>query len=355
MRSFLRRGKVLTQRILKTKEKNAKARLSARMSLCDRLPKVRLAVAGAGKFARVHLDVLSSMSNVELVGVCNRGNSNIASLADEYHIARTFSDFCIMLDETKPDGVIVVVGHLETVAVTAECLRRGISCLIEKPAGLSSADTMYLAELAERNNCLNMVGVNRSYISIIQYALPNVLQRGPLRGIDIEAPEAIGSIRSDGRLDSRIYDLWLLTNGIHAIDLFRCLGGEILELHGFKNTWEEQNGDSFSVTMRLDSGCLGTYIAHWNSGGGWALKLYGDNVLAEISLSAETTGEILTGKSKLALEVDPIDKLYKSGLYVQDQAFISALALGERLSYPSSDLRDAVKTMKLIEQISNCS
>ena len=188
-------------------------------------------------------------------------------------------------------------------------------------------------------------------MSVLHHALTAVLQHGPLTGIVIEAPEAIRRIRAEGRFDSRLYDLWLIGNSIHCIDLFRCLGGEVEDICGFKNCWEERNGDSFAGVMRLSCGCLGTFIAHWHGGGGWNVRLYGDGVRAEISLAGTTSGEIHLGEKSSPLPVDPIDRRYRPGLYVQDQTFVNALALGEALPYPASDLNDAVKTMQLIERI----
>jgi predicted dehydrogenase len=129
------------------------------------------------------------------------------------------------------------------------------------------------------------------------------------------------------------------------------LGGEVVEFDGQRNCWEEKNGDSFVAMMRLSSGCLGTFISHWHSIPGWSLTLYGDGIKAVISLDSNK-GEVITGDGqRVAIPEDPIDLWFKPGLYAQDEAFVMALALGEKLSTPASDLEDSVKTMRLIEQI----
>ncbi len=350
IRKYLGQGRRFVRRFLNVRD-HTEAILAQYRSLSERLPQVRIAVAGAGRHARRHLEVLSAMANVDLVGICNRGNSDITALAQQYRVAQTFDDYRIMLDVTRPDGVIVAVSHFETVSVAAECLTRRIPCLIEKPAGFTSDKTARLATLANENHCLNMVGVNRRFLSVLHQGLSAILQEGPLIGIVIEAPEAIRRIRTEGRFDPRLYDLWFVGNSIHCIDLFRCIGGEVDGFCGFKNSWEERNGDSFTAIMRLSSGCLGTFVAHWHAGGSWSIKLYGDGVRVEISLAGNTSGEIYRGKRRFSIPVDPIDRQYKPGLYVQDQTFVKALALGETLPYPASDLNDAVKTMQLIEQI----
>jgi predicted dehydrogenase len=315
------------------------------------LPPVRVAVAGAGRFAHQHLKALASLDNVSLVGISNRGTSDIAPVAREYGVTATFTDYEQMLDTTKPDAVFVVVSHFETVRVASGCLERGIPCLVEKPAGFTSAETAGLARLAFDHRCLNMVGVNRRYFSILHNALTIVLQHGPLFGIVIEAPESIHRRRARPVHDPRLYDLWMVADTIHGIDLFRCLGGEVTEIQTLKQCWTERNGDSFTAILRLSRGCLGTFIAHYHSGGEWSATLYGDGLRVTISLDG-LKGQVYfdTGKS-FPLPVDAADLNYKPGLYAQDRAFIHALASGEGLGYPASDLNDAAKTMRLIEEI----
>jgi predicted dehydrogenase len=314
-------------------------------------PQVRVAIAGAGRFTHQHLKVLASLNSVNLVGISNRGRPDIESVARQYNIAATFSDFERMLDTTQPDAVFVVVSHFETVRVASTCLQRGIPCLIEKPAGLTSAETASLAQLAEDHSCLNMVGVNRRYWSILHSALTTVMQYGPLHGVLIDAPAVIHRIRARGVHDPRLFDSWLVADTIHAIDLFRCVGGEVVEIQTMKTSWTDKRGDSFTSILRLSRNCLGTFVAHLHSGEEWTITLYGQGVRAVISLFG-MTGQIYLDTGEVRpIPVDPIDLNYKAGLYAQDSAFIHALASEERLSYPASDLADATRTMQLIERI----
>jgi predicted dehydrogenase len=316
-----------------------------------RLAPVRIAVAGAGNYSHHHLKVLASLTNVTLVGISNRGRSDIESVARQYGVNAAFTNYEQMLDSTRPDGVFVVVSHFETARVATSCLERGIPCLIEKPAGFASAETASLAKLAADHQCLNIVGVNRRYWSILHNALTLILQHGPLFGILIDAPEAIRWRRSQSAHDPRLYDLWIVANTIHAIDLFRCLGGEVTEVQSLKTSWTEASGDSFTAVLRLSRDCLGTFISHYNSGGEWSVTLYGDRLKAVIWLGS-MKGHVYFDRGRtIPVPVDAVDLNYRAGLYAQDRAFIHALASGEKLTYPASDLEDATKTMRLIEQI----
>jgi predicted dehydrogenase len=316
-----------------------------------RLAPVRIAVAGAGNYSHHHLKVLAALTNVTLVGISNRGRSDIESVARQYGVNAAFTNYEQMLDSTRPDGVFVVVSHFETARVATSCLERGIPCLIEKPAGFASAETASLAKLAADHQCLNIVGVNRRYWSILHNALTLILQHGPLFGILIDAPEPIRRRRAESALDPRLFDLWMVANTIHAIDLFRCLGGEVTEVQSLKTSWTEASGDSFTAVLRISRDCLGTFISHYNSGGEWSVTLYGDRLKAVIWLGS-MKGHVYFDRGRtIPVPVDAVDLNYRAGLYAQDRAFIHALASGEKLTYPASDLEDATKTMRLIEQI----
>jgi predicted dehydrogenase len=181
--------------------------------------------------------------------------------------------------------------------------------------------------------------------------LTAVLQRGPLHGVLIDAPALIHQIRARAVHDPRLYDTWLVADTIHAIDLFRCVGGEVTEIQTMKASWTDKCGDSFTAILRLSRGCLGTFVAHLHSGEEWSITLYGQGIRAVISLFT-MTGNIYLGSGEVQpIPVDPVDLNFKAGLFAQDSAFIRALAREERLAYPASDLADATKTMRLIEQI----
>jgi predicted dehydrogenase len=202
---------------------------------------------------------------------------------------------------------------------------------------------------------LNIVGVNRRYWSILHNALTLIFQHGPLFGIAIEAPEPMRERRTAGTYDPRLLDLIAVANSIHAIDLFRCLGGEVIEVQSLKISRTETNGDSFTAILRLSRDCLGTFIAHHYSGGEWSITLYGDGLKTVISLSTITGQVCFDTGATFPVSVDAIDLSYKAGLYAQDRAFIHALASEEKVTYPASDLEDATKTMRLVEQIAGLS
>lgn len=314
---------------------------------------LKIGMVGAGKMARLHLEALRRMRGVRLEAICSRSGVSGERLAHEFAIPQTYRDVGQMLEDVKPDAVFVAVSHAVACEVASLILETGVPCLLEKPAGSHSGQTAELARRAETSHCQNLVGLNRRYYSTIQQALLGVLQQGPVRGVLVEAHEPILEYRSRREFESESYDHWMVANTIHAIDLLRLIGGEVREVRGLSQRLNEPYGDHFSAAVRYEGGALGTFIAHWNSARGFGLKIYGDGVTAELWPLEQAFLDYDTGR-RLKLRPDPADVRCKPGLYAQDAAFLQSVCDRTPTPFPASDLLDNVRTMRLIEAISEC-
>ena len=323
----------------------------------DEVGGLRVAMLGAGRMARLHLATLRDMAGVKLVGVCNRTHATGEALARDFKIERCFQDPAQMISEAKPDAIFVAVSHAATMEMSGLVLRSGIPCLLEKPAGYSPAETRQLADLAREHKCLNMVGLNRRFYSVIHQGLLAVLHQGPISGILVEAHEPILDYRSRRDFDGWLYDNWIVANTIHAIDLLRMIGGEVTGIRGFGKRIHEPRGDSFSAALQFESGLLGTFVSHWNSARGFGLKIYGHGVTAELWPLEQGFVSYDTGR-RIKLKPDWSDTGFKAGFYAQNAAFLQAVCDRSAAPFPASDLEDNVKSMLLVEQIvaaTNCS
>lgn len=312
---------------------------------------LRVGMVGAGKMARLHCEALKGMQGVRIEAICSRTGASGEHLAREFGIPRAFRDIGQMLEASRPDAVFVAVSHAVTFEVASLVLEAGVPCLLEKPAGYHSDQTADLAGRAETYQCRNIVGLNRRYYSTIQQALLAVLQQGPVRGVLVEAHEPILEYRSRREFDGWLYDRWLIANTIHAIDLLRLIGGEVLEVRGFAQCVDEPHGDHFSAAVEFEGGAIGTFVAHWNSTRGFGLKIYGDGVIAELWPLEQAFVRYDTGR-RIKLRPDPADVRCKPGLYAQDADFLQSVCDRAPAPFPASDLRDNVRTMRLIEAIS---
>lgn len=131
----------------------------------DMNPKpLRIAVMGAGWFAsRRHLPDLMELPDVQVAAACRRDQDALARFCDHFNIPGRFSDYGQMLDATRPDAVVIASPHALHFEQTAECLRRGVHVLVEKPLALKAVDAEQLAALAANRGLTLAVALNPPY------------------------------------------------------------------------------------------------------------------------------------------------------------------------------------------------
>ncbi len=311
---------------------------------------IRIAVAGAGKMARSHLEVLKQLNGVQLVGISSRTKESGQKLANDFPIQNSFQKTEEMIEKSKPDAIIIAVSHSATVEATTLALKAGIPCLVEKPAGYNSDEVLSLVKLAEKHNVLNLVALNRRFTGTVLKAYHTITQFGSLRGIQLTCNEPISRIRQSGKFESWICDKWLIANTIHYIDLLRYFGGDIDAISGFGRSDFEKNGENSSVALKFKDGTLGTFTTHFQSTPGYWLRLFGDNVM--IDLSPMEKGQIIIENEKpVPLELEWYDKQFKPGLCSQMVTFLNCLCEKNDDVSPGSNLPDHLKTIELIEDL----
>ncbi len=310
---------------------------------------LKVGVIGTGNIAEKHLEVLKSFEDVRITALCNSGHPRIHDCADRFGVGARFTDYQQFLNQAEIDAVLVLVSVVRVAEVTRECLRRGIPTLLEKPPGLSAAETAQLAALAAATNTINMVAFNRRFYSVMQGARAAILEAGPLVSMVIEAPERIADYRAAGH-PAEVVDNILFANGIHCIDLFRFFGGEVARVNVLSKQWFENQNDSYNALLQFESGATGHYISNWTSPGRWAVNLYGRD--RKVTLAPLERGTVLQSNGEQSdLDVDSLDQNYKPGIYAQARYFIDCVRDKKQPAFPAADLDDAVKTMRLVASI----
>ena len=311
------------------------------------MDKIKLAIVGAGFFAEKHLEVLTTLDDVQIAGIAGRGNPRIHQVADRFGIRNRFDNYERMLDETKPDAVLVLVNASNIFEVSSKVLKRGLPTFLEKPPGLLLNQSKTLRDLASGSGSLSMVGLNRRFYSVAKQAREMIAEAGPLVSIVVEAPERLGEIKGIHPIE--ITSRLLVANGIHSIDLLRYFGGEVKTVHSVSRQVNEDQKNSFAALIEFENGSLGQYVSHWTTPGTWNVTLYG--IGQRIELNPLERGIRISAAGTTPLEPADVDQKFKPGLYAQARYFIDCVRENRKPSYPASDLADAVKTMELVAAI----
>lgn len=309
---------------------------------------IRLGIVGTGKIANQHVSILKALPQVRLVGVTSRTKQKAEAFASQHDIPLVADDVNQLINQSKPDGLLVLVSVDQIYNVCCQILPCAIPLFIEKPAGLTASETWRLAQLAEAKQVRTMVGYNRRYYSIFAKGLEIIKEHGSLLGVLVEGHERMGQIRQNSSHSEHVLSHWLYANATHTIDLLRLFGGEIDDVKSFSRRYEEANGDQFAAVMAFDSGALGTYVSHWLSPGGWRVVLFGQGATVEyrpLETGIWTDAAFQTHN----IEPDAVDIDYKPGFYQQMVAFCSMIET-KCLEWPGQDLMGAYQTMSLANQ-----
>ncbi len=138
-----------------------------------------------------------------------------------------YSDYVQMLNEVKPDGVIVTTENDKHLEILRECAKRHIHYSTEKPMATSAADAREMERLANQAGIKVMVNYWNAWVAPTHELYHRVKdnQLGPVQKIIVQyghqGPEEIGV--------SKYFADWLYDpakNGGGAIMDFGCYGAE---------------------------------------------------------------------------------------------------------------------------------
>lgn len=110
---------------------------------------LRLAIIGCGQISERFFKQAAGREDARFVATCARRRESAERAARAHGVAAWFDDYEQMLDEARPDAVVVATPHSLHAAPAIAALRRGIHVLNEKPMATSLADCEAMVQAAE--------------------------------------------------------------------------------------------------------------------------------------------------------------------------------------------------------------
>ncbi len=208
-------------------------------------PPLRIAIAGL-----VHdhvtglLRELPRRKDITLVGIAEPNARLAAKYAARYHLQPSiiYTDLEKMLDETKPQAVVIYTSTFDHLQVTLTCAARGIDVMMEKPMAVSNKHAAAIAEAAKKGNIHVLVNYQSTWDPVNTLARDTIEQNtiGEIRKIVFykghSGPKEIGC--------SAEFLQWLTDpnlNGGGALFDFGCYGANLA-------TWFLNNQRPLSIT-----------------------------------------------------------------------------------------------------------
>lgn len=111
----------------------------------------RLAVIGIGRMGGRHARNIFKgvVKHATLAAVCDTDEKVLEAFCTKYKV-KGYTDRIKMLEEVKPDGVIIATPHYSHVEIAKDCLAKDTDFLIEKPVSVTVKEAQELKELLDK-------------------------------------------------------------------------------------------------------------------------------------------------------------------------------------------------------------
>jgi predicted dehydrogenase len=248
-------------------------------------------VIGTGVIGRLRAQTLVDHPETQLVGVADVNRVSAVEIATALKTV-AFADYQQMIDELRPDAVIVsspVTLHEE---MSLFAFSRGCHVLVEKPLSNSLESCRSIINAASAAQRTLAVGFNHRFYPAIK-VLKQALGDGLVGDIDhlrvFGGHDGLHNFRADWMYKGELSGGGCMMDvGIHMTDLARYVAGEVTSVYGFSSgrTWNVSGSEDNAVAvMRTALGVPITYQATWNEWRGyqWFVDVYGPKGMVRAS------------------------------------------------------------------------
>ncbi len=237
---------------------------------------LKVAVAGVGSFTqRVLIPGLIACPETELVAVFGPTREKTERLAHERGIPRAFTDYERMLDEARPEAVVVATPNDMHAPMALAAIRRGMHVCCEKPLGLSVAEAEQMARAAQEARVRTAVNFTYRSTNPMRH-VHRLLDDGRLGTLFHFSISFCQNVRAQPDIPLAYRMLRergggaLMDIGVHMMDLLRWWFGDLAAVSGLTHTAIAERpapdggrgavtaDDVASFVVRLANGASGT-------------------------------------------------------------------------------------------------
>jgi predicted dehydrogenase len=230
---------------------------------------IRVGIVGAGKMGLSHFAIANALPDTAVVAICDT-SWYVVSVLKKYAGVQTFTRYQEMIDQARPDAVIVATPSSTHFACAQYALERDIHLFVEKPLTLSPAESLALSELAIQRRRINQVGFHNRFIGTFQEA-QRLLRAGALGKVSNVHGSAFGQVVVKER--NRTWRASKSEGGgclhdyaSHVIDLLNFLVGPPAEVQGasLRTIFSHDVEDAVSALFAYAGGATGIIETNWS-------------------------------------------------------------------------------------------
>ncbi len=266
------------------------------------MAKLKGVCIGAGYFSQFHFEAWQRIKNVEIVGICDSFKERAQEVVKNYGFKNAYDNVEEMFLKERPDFVDIITppkSHLELCRLAVD---HNIAIICQKPLAPTLSTSKEIAELIEGSKVRMMVHENfrfQPWHRELKKLLDQKVIGTTVHTINLRMRMGDGW-QENAYMNRQPYfremeRLLIYETGIHFIDVFRYLIGEISQVNARLKTLNPNiKGEDFAwVTFDFENGALGFMDAsryhestadnprltfgYWQiDGDGGSLRLYED-------------------------------------------------------------------------------
>ncbi len=211
---------------------------------------MKIGLIGLGSMGKNHYRILKELDDfATVVGLCDYEKL-------EGYSEPCFTDIDEMLENTKPEAVIIATPTFLHKEIALKCIDRGIHIFIEKPAAATVEDAKIIKEACEAKGVKSCVGHVERFNPVVQ-ALQNELKGREIYTI---------SITRVGPFPPRIADVGVLTDlSVHDIDLMRFITHRNIKDQAIFKSRKIHNHheDNAVLNFALEDNIVANILTNW--------------------------------------------------------------------------------------------
>lgn len=230
---------------------------------------IRVAIAGLGKMGMSHHAMINTHPDAKVVGICDASNY-VLGVLKKYTGVSTYTDFDAMLNDVKPDAVVIATPSNTHAHMVATALEHDVHVFCEKPFTLDVDDAERLTSIGRARGLVTQVGYHNRFVGAFREAR-SLLDAGAIGEVTHVLGEAYGPVvlkPKGGTWRSRrsagggcLYDY-----AAHVIDLMNWYVGEPTGVGGTTLTkiFSREIDDQVSSTMRYHDQTTAQISVNWS-------------------------------------------------------------------------------------------
>ncbi|MDD4796595.1 MAG: Gfo/Idh/MocA family oxidoreductase [Eubacteriales bacterium] len=320
------------------------------------MKKLKVVMIGAGNRANDVIypafDDLRRQGLIEIAGICDIDAQRLHATADRYGIARRYGDIGVldyqnMVSHLQPDAAVVIGQPHIMYDIWKWCLEQRLHLYVEKPLALSIHQARALTAVAQRNNCVTQVSLQRRYTPMVAKLREECARRGQMTHVVCKFYKSEGS----DFLGARDH---MMDDTVHAIDTLRWMAGaEVSRVDSVTRRVGTVDINFIMAQLTFTNGCVGHLMNNWSSGKRiFAVEMHAPGIFAEAEHEAKgylyADGNLTPTVFDAAKVAGSSEKYISTGVLAAAADFVQCCLQGGQ---PMCAFAHTVHTMKVAEVI----